>query len=155
MTTSSIRCAGAALVALVALSPAALAGSKPKPPTGTYAFDAEGSGSFRVAEKRVSRFAITPAAGGLSSEACGTAKIRVKGRLRLGTVTSAGYTSWIFGRPSGNDAIPKRVTVVAGGKEVPGRLKLIFDYDNVRKGSGSLKFGDCDMPYFHFKKPRR
>jgi hypothetical protein len=145
-----------ALLALALSPPAAVAVAAKhpgKPPSGTYAFDFGGAGGFKVKKKRVRGVHIVPATNTSSyTPACGTKRVRVKGRQKLSIASRAGYDTWIVGHnapKSGDGVNPIKVKVVKGGKTIKGKLELIFVSRTT--GSGQLKFGGCtiDLDFNH------
>ena len=150
----------AAAAVLVAVPAAALAGSAPpRPLAGAWkvtsgGFDYAKGGSFKVnrSSKAVSALKVTPGSG--TNPACGTAAVRVKGRLAISRASRGGTSLWIVGRntPRTSDGIsPIKVKVVANGETVDGKLKIAFQ--GRRGGSGELEWTGCQV-LFGVKKPR-
>ena len=146
-----------ALVTVVALMLVGAADAKaPSPPNGKFKLIQGGTGSFKAtSDKEVVKFSLANAEG--SPPACG-AKVKVKGALKLKTYSSGGYTAWYVGaKHKASDGSGYRlikVTLVVDGKTVSGQFGMIFNYDNVNRGNGSLKFGDCSSVQFSFQKSK-
>jgi hypothetical protein len=145
------------LLALFALVLPSTAAAKPgKPPRGTFVFDYGASGGFKVKRKRVRRVHLVPATNTSTyTPACGTKKLRVKGRQKLSVASRAGYDTWIVGRnaPKSADGVaPIKVKVVKGGRTVKGKLELTFT--SAGTGSGKLKVGrHCTITLNFRRKP--
>ena len=150
----------AALIAVLVAAPLSIAhkpAPKPlKPPVGKYKLDTTaGTGGFRVSEdKEIVKLSVTPSDD--RDEACGRSKIKVKGKLKLSTTHRGGFAAWIYGKhdEKTHDYKERKVTLVIEGKEVSGTLKMIFNYDNVKRGNGELRFGDCYLHSLFYVKSK-
>jgi hypothetical protein len=145
---------------LLTLPAVALAASQPPRPLGgswkvtPSAFDLTKGGSFKVnrSSRSVSALKITPGSG--ANSACGTTAVRVKGRLAISKASRGGSSVWIVGRntPKTSDGIsPIKVSAVANGETVSGKLKIAFR--GRRGGSGELELPGCQL-FFDAKRPR-
>ena len=121
---------------------AAGAQSKPKAPSGKWSIVFQGTGSLRVKERKLTTLSVIPKD---ASTACGTARIKLKVVHSLTTVTRAGVTNWIVGKPT-----PKKVDAyqfvktkfAIDGKTVSGKIRALWREGN-RYGSAQLYFGEC------------
>lgn len=133
-----------ALAAALMLPVVAGAQSKPKAPSGKWSIVFQGTGSLRVKEKKLTTLSVTPKG---ASTACGTAKIKLKVVHSLTTVTRAGVTNWIVGKPTPKkvDAYqPVKTKFAIDGKTVSGKIRVLW-YEGNRTGSAELFFGDCHL----------
>jgi hypothetical protein len=138
------RALALATAALLALPLAAGAQSKPKAPSGKWTFVFQGTGSLRVKDKKLASLSITPKG---ASTACGTAKIKLKVVHSLTTVSRAGVTNWIVGRPTPKkvDAYqPVKTKFAIDGQIVSGKIRAIWREDR-KTGDAELFFGDCHL----------
>ncbi|HEX8646375.1 MAG TPA: hypothetical protein VF715_05705 [Thermoleophilaceae bacterium] len=133
-----------ALALALAVPLAAGAAGKPKAPSGKWTFVFQGTGSLRVKEKKLTSLSVTPEG---ASTACGTARIKLKVVHSLTTVTRAGVTNWIVGKPTPKktDAYqPVKTKFAIDGKIVSGKIRAIW-FEGNRTGSAELYFGDCHL----------
>ena len=141
-----------AVAALVAVPATTAAQSKPKPPSGKYKIVFHGSGSLRVKDKKLVSAAIVPKD---EDTACGTTKITLKGTpYSLSIASRGGYSSWIVGKnaPKTSDGYkPVKAKFLLGGKTVSGKLKMLWNDDQLKSGSGNFTIGDCGLD-FNFQK---
>ena len=133
-----------ALVLALAVPVAAGAQSKPKAPSGKWSFVFQGVGSLKVKDKRLTSLSITPEG---ASTNCGTSKVKLKVVHSLTTVTRAGVTNWIVGKPTPKKADayqPVKTKFAIDGKIVSGRIRVIWREDR-KSGSAELYYGDCHL----------
>lgn len=138
------RIVALAVALALAVPIAAVAQSKPKAPSGKWSFVFQGTGSLRVKEKKLTTLSVIPKG---ASTACGTARIKLKVVHSLTTVTRAGVTNWIVGKPTPKkvDAYqPVKTKFAIEGKIVSGKIRVIWSEGN-RTGSAELYFGDCHL----------
>ena len=131
--------------------PSLAAAATPKAPSGKYKMVFHGTGSLRVKDKKLTSLSIVPKD---DDTACGTAKIKVNVVHTLTTVTRAGYTNWIVGKatPKEYDAYQLvKTKLMIDGKTIKGKIKLLWQDDNIKSGSGQIVFGDCGLD-FNFQK---
>jgi hypothetical protein len=144
------RLVALALAAALAV-PALAAAAAPKPPSGKYRIDYNGTGSMRVKDKVLTALSVVPKD---QPAACGTGTIKLKSTHKLTTATRAGYTNWIVGKntpktSSGYSLV--KGTFAFGGKTVAGKIKVLWFDDNLKTGDGEIVVGDCDL-HFSFQK---
>ena len=138
--------------------PAAIARSAPttKPPTGSWVFGNDGrfelvrgsGGHLGSLYLRHISASSDPSYGGCPPKAV---KLSVAGRLKLGSVTSGGYSSWAVGtnKKASNQVDPIPVTIVAAGKRTRGGFAVTWDYSNVRSIiSVVIVWNGCRSEYF-------
>ena len=133
-----------ALALALAIPIAAAAQSKPKAPSGKWSIVFQGTGSLRVKEKKLTSLSVTPKD---ASTSCGTARIKLKVVHSLTTVTRAGATNWIVGKPTPKktDAYqPVKTKFAIDGKIVSGKIRVIW-YEGNKTGGAELFFGDCHL----------
>ena len=142
----------ATLVTTLAGPVAAAPAGKPAPGAWKVValFDITAGGRLTVTRKRTVRaISVTPGSG--ASTGCGTEPVSIRGPLRMRTATRGGFTSWIVGRaaPSTSDGVKTvAATVTRGGETLEGgAVKLIFRYDNRRRGSGEIAFAGCTLEF--------
>jgi hypothetical protein len=131
-----------ALALALAVPVAAGAQSKPKAPSGKWSIVFQGSGSLRVKGKKLTSLSVTPKD---ASTSCGTAKVKLKVVHSLTTVTRAGYTNWIVGKPTPKKADayqPVKTKFAIDGKTVSGKIRVLWQQDR-RTGSAELFYGTC------------
>jgi hypothetical protein len=148
----------------VAAAPVAGAATKPQPkalPIGNYKVDAKTSynaaaGGFKTtSEKYVSGLKVMPNPE-KANAACGTAYVKAKGKLKITIARRGGYASWIIGKntPKTSDGVTEiAATFVKDGAEVKGTIKMVWQYDNPKRGSGEIEFPGCQL-LFNFKKSK-
>ena len=138
------RALALAVAALLALPLVAGAQTKPKAPSGKWTFVFQGTGSLRVKEKKLTSLSVTPKD---ASTACGTSRIKLKVVHSLTTVSRAGVTNWIVGKPTPKkvDAYqPVKTKFAIDGKIVSGKIRALW-YEGNKTGSAELFFGTCHL----------
>jgi hypothetical protein len=133
-----------ALALALAVPLAAGAQSKPKAPSGKWSFVFQGTGTLKVKDKKLTSLSVTPDG---ASTACGTAKIKLKVVHSLTTVTRAGVTNWIVGKPTPKKVEayqPVKTKFAIDGKIVKGKIRVLWREDR-KSGSAELYFGDCHL----------
>jgi opacity protein-like surface antigen len=146
----------ASIVVLAASAALAKPPKMPKPPTAKYTADetfGEGAGSFKINDKkRFTKLKLKPDPE--DAKTCGTETIRFKGKKRLRVASRGGYSTWIVGKntPETPDGVtPIKLTFEVKGTPFRAMFKITFDYDNFKRGSGQLRFGNC-LIQFDFSK---
>lgn len=132
----------ALVAALFALPVAAGAQTKPKAPSGKWTFVFQGTGTVKVKEKKLTTVSILPRG---ASTNCGTARVKLKVVHSLTTVTRAGVTNWIVGKPTPKKADayqPVKTKFAIDGKIVSGKIRAIWREGN-KYGSVDFHYGDC------------
>lgn len=145
--TRSIALALAAVLAVPALAGAQ---SKPKPPSGKFKVVFHGDGSLRVKDKKLTTLSIVPKD---DDTACGTAKVKLKVVHSLTTVTRAGVTNWIVGKPTPKKADAYQLVntkIALGGEVRKAKIKMLWREGN-KFGSGQLVFGNCSLDFDYSK----
>jgi hypothetical protein len=140
-----------ALTAALAVPCVAAGQATPKAPSGKYKVVFHGTGSLRVKDKKLTSLSIVPKD---DDTACGTSTIKLKVVHTLTTVTRAGYTNWIVGKPTPKktDAYQLVKTKIGiAGKTINAKIKVLWYDDNIKSGTGEIVFGDCDLQ-FNFAK---
>lgn len=140
-----------ALAAALAVPCVAAGQAKPKAPSGKYKVVFHGTGSLRVKDKKLTSLSIVPKD---DDTACGTSTVKLKVVHTLTTVTRAGYTNWIVGKPTPKKADAYQLVktkVAIGGKTISAKIKVLWYDDNIKSGAGQLVYGQCDLD-FAFQK---
>jgi hypothetical protein len=140
------------LAAALSAPAAATAQTTPKAPSGKYKVVFHGTGSVRVKDKKVISAAVIPKD---DDTACGTDKITLKGTpYKLSIATRGGYRRWIVGKnaPSSSDGYNLiKAKFLFGGKTVSGKVKMLWNDDPAKTGSGVFAIGGCELD-FSFQK---
>jgi hypothetical protein len=140
------------LAAAVAVPAAAAAQTTPKAPSGKYKVVFHGTGSVRVKDKKVVSASVIPKD---DDTACGTERITLKGTpYKLSIATRGGYRLWIVGKntPKSSDGYSLiKAKFLFGGETVSGKVKMIWNDDASRSGSGVFAIGGCELD-FNFRK---
>ena len=139
-----------ALAAVLALPALAGAAFTPKAPSGKFKVVFHGDGSLRVKDKKLTTLTIVPKD---DDTACGTAKIKLEVVHTLTTVSRAGYTNWIVGKPTPKKADAYQLVktkLSIAGETVSAKIRMLWR-DDGKSGSGELVFGGCGLD-FAFQK---
>ena len=131
-----------ALVACVALPAAATAQTKPKAPSGKYTIKYRGTGSLKVKEKKLTSLSVLPNADDQSTS-CGTSTVKLKAVHSLTTVTRAGVTNWIVGKPTPKKADAfqyVKTKILRDGEVTTAKIRVIW---NGKSGRVQIEYGTC------------
>lgn len=141
----------AALVLTLALCvPVAASAAAPKAPSGKWKIVFHGDGTLKVKDRRLTSLSVVPKD---DDTACGTTRVKLKVVHSLTTVTRAGYTNWIVGKPTPKKADAYQLVktkLAIDGKIVAGKIRILWQEGN-KTGSGELVYGDCSLD-FAFQK---
>ena len=140
-----------ALALAVALcAPATAAAAAPKAPSGKWKVVFHGEGTVKVKDRKLTSISIVPKD---DDTACGTARIKLKVVHSLTTVTRAGVTNWIVGKPTPKKADAYQLVktkFAIDGEIVSGKIRMLWHEGN-KTGSGEFVFGGCQLD-FAFQK---
>jgi hypothetical protein len=135
-----------ALAAALAVPCIAAGQAKPKAPSGKFKVVSNGKGSLRVTDKKLVSLTILPQDG---DTVCGPERIILTMEHTLTTVSRAGVTNWIVGKPTPQktDAYQLvKTTLASGRKRLAGKIKMLW-HENGKSGIGRVVFGDCGLDF--------
>ena len=141
----------AATVLMLLVGPITTAHAYEKVRAGTWklrsGFDEISGGSMKVSKDatKISGLKVTP--GEENVEACGAGSVKARRTLTVKKYRSANGRPAVATKGPNGLFVPTRTTFVVGGKNVSGKIMLLFERDGKTLGTGQIRFGDCFLQF--------